>query len=74
MCLLHLPTNTQVRSHKTRYMEINRRDAESLLEKKLDLLVNGECSKDSVARLRAQERKRGRLKKFLKKQRKDILL
>jgi len=72
--LLHLPTNTQVRSHKTRYLEINRRDAESRLVAKLDVVVNGECAKSNVARLRAQERKRTRLKKFLRKQRKNSIL
>lgn len=64
---MHKPTGIQVRSHKTRYMEINRRDAFKLLERELDQLINGDSSKAEIERLKAQEAKRQKSKKAKKK-------
>lgn len=58
VCLLHTPTGIQVRSHKTRYLEVNRRDAWKLLESRLDDLINGPASKNAIEALRERERKR----------------
>jgi len=58
VCLVHKPTNIQVRSHKTRYLEINRRDAKKLLGAELDKLINGDASKTAIEALRSKEKKR----------------
>lgn len=58
VCLLHTPTGIQVRSHKTRYLEVNRRDAWKLLKSRLDDLINGPASKNALEALKERERKR----------------
>lgn len=67
VCLLHKPTGIQVRSHKTRYLEINRRDAMNLLRLELDKIINGDSSKDNLTILRERERKRVAARKSKKK-------
>lgn len=67
VCLVHRPTGLQVRSHKTRYLEINRRDARKLLENELDKLINGPASRESIAALRERERHRVASRKSRKK-------
>lgn len=67
VCLVHKPTGIQVRSHKTRYLEINRRDAMNLLQLELDKVVNGASSKENLKVLRERERKRVASRKSRKK-------
>ena len=71
ICLIHKPTGIQVRSHKTRYAELNRRDARKHLEDMLDSLINGECSKENLRAMRERERKRISARKSAQKHRVD---
>ena len=64
---MHKPTGIQVRSHKTRYLEINKRDARTLLKDALDQLINGSTSKSAIADMRQHERKRVEARKSKRK-------
>lgn len=67
VCLVHKPTGIQVRSHKTRYLEINRRDARKRLKNELDKHINGNASQEAMAALRDRERKRVSARKSTQK-------
>jgi protein subunit release factor B len=67
VCLLHGPTGIQVRSHKTRDLELNRRDARKRLLLALDLLYNKEASLSSMRELMARAKKHCRRRKSRRK-------
>lgn len=61
--LLHVPTGAAVRSHKTRSLELNRRDALVRLRAHIDDITNGEASLSAIERLREKARKHSALRK-----------
>lgn len=63
----HVPTGLSVRSHATRSLELNRRDAIARLRVLLDDSTNGDASASAIERLRQAARKQSASRKSRRK-------
>lgn len=63
ICLLHRESGIQVRSHKTRSLELNRKDAYKLMYAALDERINGLSSLSNLKQMQLREQKRQRRRK-----------
>lgn len=65
--LTHIPTKIQVKCHKTRSLELNRKEARKILWSKLDAEINKEKSLEALKEMEKQERTRQAKRKSIKK-------
>lgn len=63
VCLVHRPTGIQVKSHKTRDLQLNRKDARKRLLAALDSLNNGGASISAIKQLRVRSKKHSKRRK-----------
>ena len=71
--LRHVPSNIIIRCHDSRSLETNKHLAYKRLKEKLDLMINGEKSKQSIKNNKKIKQKIKRKKKSIEKHNVDII-
>ena len=75
MQLRHRPTGATAKCHKTRYLEINRKEARKILLEKVDDIVNPTCSLRLIKLEKARQKNHVQKRKAEKKrEEKELLL